>query len=321
MSKLRPITTTDKNDKGQVIIDWTQVSDNTIQYDTDDEEEAKRAEREQIEAERAEREKAKAKKAVQEAKERRVCKEEERWEAEHKHKAEAGKSDEASAGGISGEAGGEVKRVVMDPGCTHCTWAQVICKFLIDSNKKRVACMCCNQSKGKCQRLGDGKDAEAGPRAAPKADKGKKRKADDETPEHGPSKKKAKAIDKSPEVLDVNEDEAGGSRLRGPSAAVFLGLEDKLKHLINIAGLIANNLAGLFKAHETMAENPGRIANVLEAMLNKSYGFRLAVSPLDSGSSELDSDELHEEADWLKAHGKDKEEESSGEDETMTKAK
>ncbi|KIN96546.1 hypothetical protein M404DRAFT_33152 [Pisolithus tinctorius Marx 270] len=278
--------------------------------------ERKRAEREWIEAKRAEREKAKAEKAVWEAEERRVCEEEERQEAE----AEAGKSDEAGTGGASGEAGGEVKRVVMDPGCTHCTQVQVVCEFLVDSNKKRVACMCCNQSKGKCQWPGDGKDTEAGPRAALKADKGKKRKADNETPEPRPSRKKVKAVDELLEVLDINEDEASGSRPRGPSVAAFLGLEDKLEHLINVTGLITNNLVGLFKAHETVAENSGRIANVLEVMLDKSYSFGLVVSPSDLGSSELDSNELCKEANWLKAHGEDKEEESSGEDETMTEA-
>ncbi|KIN95013.1 hypothetical protein M404DRAFT_34531 [Pisolithus tinctorius Marx 270] len=186
------------------------------------------------------------------------------------------------------------------PSCTHCTWAQVICEFLVDSNKKQV-------------------DAEASPKAG-RVNKGKKQKANEETPEPGPSKKKLTAIAKPLEVLDVNEDEAGGSRLRGPSATAFLGLEDKLEHLIDVTGLIANNLVGLFEAHETMAENSGRIANVLEVMLNKSYSFGMAVSPSDSGSSELDSDKLCEEADWLKAHSEDKEEESGREDETMAEA-
>ncbi|KIO04355.1 hypothetical protein M404DRAFT_26205 [Pisolithus tinctorius Marx 270] len=321
MSESRLITTTDKNDKGQIIVDWTQVLDDAIQYDTDNEEEvmkAKSKERKRqkaAEQAQAEREKAEAEKAAWEAKETRVCKEEERWEAKRKHKAEASKSDEAGTGGTSGEAGGEVKRVVMDPSCTCCTWAQVVCEFLIDSNKKRVACMHCNQSKG-----GDGKDAEATPKAAPKADKGKKRKADDKTPEPRPSKKKAKAVDKPLGVLDINEGETSGSRPRGPSAAAFSGLEDKLERVNNVTGLIANNLVGLFKAHEAMAKNSGRITDVLEAMFDESYSFRMAVSPLDSGSSELDSHELREEADWLKAHGKDEEEESGGEDETMAKA-
>ncbi|KAI6033073.1 hypothetical protein F5J12DRAFT_887993 [Pisolithus orientalis] len=61
--------------------------------------EAERVEREKAKAERAERERAKAKKAVQEAEEERVCKEEERQEAKHKHKAEAMKGDEARASG------------------------------------------------------------------------------------------------------------------------------------------------------------------------------------------------------------------------------
>ncbi|KIO07421.1 hypothetical protein M404DRAFT_23936 [Pisolithus tinctorius Marx 270] len=343
MSESRLITTTDKNNEGQVVVDWTQVLDDAIRYDTDDEEEvmkakskerkrqkaaeqaqqeeqaqleAKRVEREWIEAERAEREKAKAEKAVWEAEERRVHEEEERQEAECKRKAKASKSDEACAGGASGEPRGEVKRVVMDPGCTHCTQAQVVCEFLVDSNKKRVACMCCNQSKGKCQWLGDGKDAEASPKAATKADKGKKRKADEESPEPRPSQKKW-AKSKLTEVLEIDEPKAGGSGERKAGAGGFLGLEDKLKRLIDIVGLIANNLAGLFEAHETMAENSSRIADALEAMLDESYSFGMAVSPSDSGSSELDSDKLREEAEWLKAHGKDEEEESKVEDESM----
>ncbi|KIO05559.1 hypothetical protein M404DRAFT_25278 [Pisolithus tinctorius Marx 270] len=325
MSESRPIVATDNNNEGCAIINWTQVPDNKIRYDTNDEEEvmkakseerkrckaaeqaqqeeqawleAERVAREQAEAKRAEREKAKAEKAAWEAEERRVCEEEERWEAKCKHKAKAGKSDEAGTGGISGEAGGEVKRVVMDPGCTHCTWVQVICEFLVDGNKKQ--------------------DAKASPKAGG-VNKGKKQKANKETPEPRPSKKKSKAIAKPLEVLDVNEDEASGSRLRGPSATAFLGLEDKLECLINIMGFITNNLAGLFEAHETMAENSGRITNALEAMLDESYSFRMAMSPLDSGSSELNSNKLHE-ADWLKAHSNDEEEESSREDETMAKA-
>ncbi|KIN94062.1 hypothetical protein M404DRAFT_35434 [Pisolithus tinctorius Marx 270] len=343
MSESRPITATDKNNEGRVVVDWTQVSDDAIRYDTDDKEEVmkakskerkrrkvaeqarqeeqarletKRVERERIEAERAEREKAKAEKAVQEAEERRVRKEEERWEAEHKCKAEAGKSDEAGAGGTSGEPGGEVKRVVMDPGCTHCTRAQVICEFLIDGNKKRVACVHCNQSKGKCRWPGDGKDAEAGPKATTKADKGKKRKADKESPEPRPSQKK-QAKSKLTEVLEIDEPETGGSGERKAIAGGFSGLEDKLERLIDVVGLITNNLAGLFKAHETVAENSGRITDTLEAMLDESYGFSMAVSPLDSGSSELNSEELHGEAEWLKAHSKDEEEESKVEDESV----
>ncbi|KIO07375.1 hypothetical protein M404DRAFT_23853 [Pisolithus tinctorius Marx 270] len=202
--------------------------------------------------------------------------------------------------------------------CTRCARAQVVCEFVIDSNKKRITCVQCNQSKGKCRWPGDGKDAEAGPKI--KADKGKKWKADEETPEPGPSKKKTKAVDKSLEVLDVDEGETGGSRPREPGVAVFSGLEDKLEHLIDVAGLIANNLAGLFEAHEAVAENSDRITDALEAMLDKSYGFGMAMSPSDSGSSELDSDELREEAEWLKAHGEDGEEETEGEDEAMAEA-
>ncbi|KIO01847.1 hypothetical protein M404DRAFT_28357 [Pisolithus tinctorius Marx 270] len=260
MSESRPITMTDKNDEGWAVVDWTQVSDDAIQYDTDDEEEVMKAKLK--ERKRAEREKAKVEKAASETKERRVHKEEERWEAKHKCKAKAGKSDEASAGG---EARGEVKRVVMDPSCTHCTQAQVICKFLIGGNKKRVACMCCNQSKGKCWWPGDGKDAEASPRAALKADKGKKRKANEEMPEPGPSQKK-QVKSRPTEVLEIDEPKASGSGVRKARAGGFSGLEDKLKQLIDVAGLIANNLAGLFKLQEAVVENSGCITDMLEAI-------------------------------------------------------
>ncbi|KIO00007.1 hypothetical protein M404DRAFT_29836 [Pisolithus tinctorius Marx 270] len=345
MSESRLISMTGNNEEGPALVDWTQVSDDAIQYDTNDEEEtmrakakerkrrkaaeqarreeqarleAERVERERIEAERAEREKAEAEKAAREAEERRAHEEEERWEAERKRRAEASKSDEAGAGGASGEPGGEVKRVVMDPSCTRCTRAQVVCEFLVDGNKKRVACMRCNQSKGKCRWPGDGKDAEAGPKAATKADKGKKRKADEESPEPGPSQKK-RAKSKPIEVLEIDEPEARGSGLREAGAERYSGLENKLERLIEAAGLIANNLASLFELHETAVKNSGRIADALEAMLDESYGFSMAVSPSDSGSSELDSEEMREEAEWLKAHGED-EEESEGEDESMAEA-
>ncbi|KIN96994.1 hypothetical protein M404DRAFT_32727 [Pisolithus tinctorius Marx 270] len=344
MSDSRPISATGNNDESRVVVDWTQVPDDAIRYDTDDEEEvmkakskerkrrkaaeqARREEQARLEAERVAREQAEAERIAWEAEEQRAREEEERRraeeekEAEHKRKAEAGKSSEAGAGG--NETGSEVKKVVMDPGCTCCARAHIVCKFVVDGNKKRVACVRCNQSKGKCRWPGDGKDAEAGPKATLKADKGKKRKADDETPEPGPSKKKAKAVEKPLEVLDVDEDEAGGSRPRGPGVTAFSGLEDKLERLIDVAGLIANNLAGLFEAHETVAENSGRIADALEAMLDESYGFGMAVSPSDSGSSELNSDELHEEADWLRAHGEEEEEsegKDEGEDKTMAEA-
>ncbi|KIO02893.1 hypothetical protein M404DRAFT_27501 [Pisolithus tinctorius Marx 270] len=126
-------------------------------------------------------------------------------------------------------------------------------------------------------------------------------------PEARPSKKK-QARSKSVEVLDINKPEAIGSRARKASA-VYLGLEEKLEQLINTVGMIANNLAGLFELQEAAA------------LLDKSYGFGMVVLPLDLGSSELNSDELHEEAEWLKAHGEDEEKESEGEDESMAKAK
>ncbi|KIO02635.1 hypothetical protein M404DRAFT_27846 [Pisolithus tinctorius Marx 270] len=337
MSDSRPIVAADNNNEGRVVVDWAQVPDNDTRYDTDDEEEvmrakakerkrrkaaeqARREEQARLEAERAEREKAEAKRAAREAEEERAHEEEEKRRAEEEKEAERKRKAEADKGD---EAGGEVKRVVMDPGCTRCSQAKVTCEFLVDGNKKRVACVRCNQSKGKCRWLGDGKDPEVGPRVVSKADKGKKRKADNGTPEPGPSKKKAKAVEKPLEVLDVDEDEAGGSRPRGPSATAFSGLEDKLERLIDVTGLIVNNLAGLFEAHETVAENSGRIADALEAMLDESYGFRMAVSPSDSGSSELNSDELREEADWLRAHGEEEEEsegKDEGEDETMAEA-
>ncbi|KIO02939.1 hypothetical protein M404DRAFT_27564 [Pisolithus tinctorius Marx 270] len=317
MSKSRPITMTDKNDEGWVVVDWTQVSDDAIRYDTDDEEEVmkakskerkrrKRVEREKIEAKRAEKEKAEAEKAVQEAEERRACEEEERQEAKHRCKA---------------EAGGEVKKVVMDPGCTHCTRAQVVCEFVIDGNKKHMACVHCNLSKGKCRWPRDGKDTEASPKAG-RTDEGKKRKAEDENTEARPSNQKwARTSARPTEVLDLDELKAGGSGMKEASVARYLGLENKLKRLIEAAGLIANNLASLFELHETMVKNLGCIANVLESILDESYSFGMAVSPLDSGSSELDSDELREEAKWLKNHSEDEEEESEGEDESMAEAK
>ncbi|KIO00536.1 hypothetical protein M404DRAFT_29459 [Pisolithus tinctorius Marx 270] len=240
------------------------------------------------------RERAEAERAEREAEEKKACEEEEKREAECKCKARAGKGDEA---GTSGEAGGEVKQVVMDPGCTHCACAQVVCEFVVDSNKKHIACVRCNQSKGKCQWPGDGKDTEASPKI--KADKGKKRKADEETPEPGPSQKKqAKTSVRPIEVLDLNETEASGS-----------GVKE--------ARLIANNLASLFELHKTTVENSGCIADALELLLDESYGYRMAVSPSDSGSSELDSDELRKEAEWLKNHGEDEEGEAEGEDEDM----
>ncbi|KIN99653.1 hypothetical protein M404DRAFT_30301 [Pisolithus tinctorius Marx 270] len=330
MSELRLISTTGNNDEGRVVVDWTQVLDNAIKYDTNNEEgtmrakakerkrhkvaeqawweeqaqlEAERVAREQAKAERAEREKAK--RIAWEAKEQRVRKDEERCKAEEEREAEA-----------SGSKASKVKKVVMDPGCMCCTWAQVICEFLMDGNKKQVACVHCNQSKGKCQWPGDRKDSEAGPRVISKANKGKKQKANDGTPEPGLSQRK-QAKSKPTEVLEIDEPEAGGSGVRKASTRGPLGLEEMLEWLIDVVGLIANNLVGLFELHETMAENLGHIADALESLLDESYGFGMAVSPLDSGSSELDSEELHEEAKWLKAHGEGEEEESEGEDESM----
>ncbi|KIO14772.1 hypothetical protein M404DRAFT_17627 [Pisolithus tinctorius Marx 270] len=305
MSESRPISMTGNDDKGRVVVNWTQVADDAIRYDTDDEEEVMKAkvkerkrrkaaeqaqqeEQARLEAERVAREQAEAERIVREAKEQRAHKEEEKCraeeekEAERKHKAEADKGDEAR---------GEVRKVVMDPGCTRCSRAKVTCEFLVDGNKKRVACVQCNLSKGKCQWPGDGKDAEAGPKA--KANKGKKWKANEETPEPGPSQKK-QAKSRPTQTLEIDEPEAGGSGLREA------GTES------------------LFELHETVVENSGRIADALESLLDESYSFSMAVSPSDSGSSELDSKEMHKEAEWLKAHGKD-EEESKGEDEAMAK--
>ncbi|KIN95270.1 hypothetical protein M404DRAFT_34254 [Pisolithus tinctorius Marx 270] len=341
MSDSRPIDAAN-NSEGRVVVDWAQVPDDNIRYDTDDEEEvmrakvkerkrqkaaeqarreeqarleAERAAREQAEAERAARERAEAERIEREAEEKKAREEEEKREAERKRKAATGKGDEA---GASGEAGGEVKRVVMDPGCTRCARAQVVCEFVVDGNKKRVACVRCNQSKDKCRWPGDGKDAEAGPKV--KADKGKKQKADDETPEPGPSQKKW-AKSKVVEVLEIDEPEAGGSGLREAGAERYSGLENKLERLIEAAGLIANNLASLFELHETAVENSGRIADALEAIIDESYGFRVAVTPSDTGSSELDSDELREEAAWLQAEAEGEgDEEAEGEDDSMAEA-
>ncbi|KIO13202.1 hypothetical protein M404DRAFT_18692 [Pisolithus tinctorius Marx 270] len=323
MSELRPISMTGNDNEGQVVVDWTQVADDTIRYDTDDKEEVMKVkakerkrrkaaeqawqeEQARLEAERVAREQAEAKRIVWEAEEQRAHEEEEKHRAEEekeakwKCKAEANKGD---------EAGGEVRKVVMDPRCTCCSQAKVACEFLVDGNKKRVACVRCNLSKGKCQWLGDRKDAEAGPKV----------KADKETPEPGLSQKK-RAKSRPTEVLEIDKPEAGGSRVRKASAGGPSGLEEKLEQLIDVAGLIANNLAGLFELHETVAENSGHIADVLESLLDESYSFGMAVSPLDSGSSELNSNELHEEADWLRTHGEDKEEEAGGEDEPMAEA-
>ncbi|KIO03852.1 hypothetical protein M404DRAFT_26827 [Pisolithus tinctorius Marx 270] len=338
MSDSRPIAATDNDDEGRVVVDWTQLPDDDIRYDTDDKEEVMKAkakerkrrkaaeqarweEQARLEAERAAREKAEAKRIAREAEEQRVREEEERRraeeekEAERKRKAEPGKSSEAGAGG--NETGSEVKKVVMDPGCTRCARAHIVCKFAMDGNKKRVACVRCNQSKGKCRWPGDGKDAEAGPKAV----KGKKRKVDEENAEAGPSnQKRAKTSTRPTEILDLDKSEAGGSRPREAGADKYSGLEDKLERLIEAMGLIANNLASLFELHETAVENSGRIADALELILDESYGFGMAVSPSDSGSSELDSDELCKEAEWLKNHGEDEEEESEGEDESMAEA-
>ncbi|KIO10974.1 hypothetical protein M404DRAFT_21189 [Pisolithus tinctorius Marx 270] len=311
MSNSRLIVAADNNDKGWVIIDWTQMPDDNIRYDTDNEEEvmkvkakerkrqkaaeqARREEQAQLEAERAEREKAEAERAAQEVEERRAREEEERWEAECRRKAEASKGD---------ETGGEVKKVVMDPSCTRCARAHIVCEFVVDGNKKRVACVRCNQSKGKCRWPGDGKDAEAGPKAV----KGKKRKVDEENAKARPSsQKRAKTSTRPTEILDLNESEAGRSRPREAGADKYLGLEGKLD---------------LFELHETAVENLGCIANALESILDESYSFGMAVSPLDSCSSELDSEELREEAEWLRTHGEDKEEETEGEDEAMAEGK
>ncbi|KIO04697.1 hypothetical protein M404DRAFT_26176 [Pisolithus tinctorius Marx 270] len=78
MSDSRLIAAADNNNEGQVVVDWAQVPDNDIRYDTNDKEEAKRVVREKAEAKRAERERAEAKKAVWEAEEKRVHEEEAR---------------------------------------------------------------------------------------------------------------------------------------------------------------------------------------------------------------------------------------------------
>ncbi|KIO10891.1 hypothetical protein M404DRAFT_21087 [Pisolithus tinctorius Marx 270] len=333
MSNSRPITLTNNNSKGWVVVDWTQVLDDTIRYDTDNEEEvmkaklkerkiqkaaeqawweeqawleAERVEREKAEAEKAERERAKAMRVVWEAEGRRAHEEEEKCKAEHKCKAEAGKGSEAGASG--GDAVGEAKRVVMDHSCTCCSWAKAVCEFLMDDNKKWVACMHCNQSKGKCRWPRDGKDVKAGLKAKGKVNKGKKWKVDEENAEAGPSRQKqVKMSMKLTKVLDLDEPKAGRSGLKEAGMDRYLGLEDKLEHLIDIMGLIANNLAGLFELQEAAS------------ILNESYGFRVAVTPSDLGSSKLDAEELHKEVEWLQSKGV--EEEAKGGDEPMAKAK
>ncbi|KIO00518.1 hypothetical protein M404DRAFT_29429 [Pisolithus tinctorius Marx 270] len=294
MSASRPITTTNDNSEGQVVIDWTQVSQDTIKYNTDDEEETMRAKAKERKRQKAAEQACQEEQAWLEAErsgrgprpereaEEKKAYNEERWEAE------TSKGDEAGTGGTGGEAGGEVKWVVMDPVCTCCAWAKVVCEFLVDGNKKSVACMCCNLSKGK--------DAKASPKAR-RVNKGKKWKADEENAEARPSKQKwAKMSARPTKVLDLDEPEASRSRLRETGADKYLGLEDKLRCLIDMVGLIANNLASLFKLHETAVENSGCITDALKSLLDKSYSFRMAVSPSDLGSSELDSKELHKEA-------------------------
>ncbi|KIO02721.1 hypothetical protein M404DRAFT_27633 [Pisolithus tinctorius Marx 270] len=316
MSESRLTTMIDNNNKGQVVINWTQVSDDAIRYETDDEEEMMRAKAK--ERKRVAREQAEAKRIAWEAEEERACEEEERCkaeeerEAEQRHKAKEG--DEARAS--SSEAAG-VKKVVMDPSCTCCAWAKTICEFAVDGNKKCIACVHCNLSKGKCCWPRDGKDNEASPKV--KANKGKKRKPDDEMPEPRPSQKK-RAKSKAVEVLEIDEHKTGRSGAGKAGAAMSSGLEEKLERLIDTAGMIANNLAGLFELQEATVENSGHIADALKLLLNESYGYGMAVSPSDSGSSELNSDEMCEEAKWLKTHSKDKEEETKGEDEAMAEA-
>ncbi|KIN93912.1 hypothetical protein M404DRAFT_35607 [Pisolithus tinctorius Marx 270] len=141
--------------------------------------------------------------------------------------------------------------------CTHCAQAKVVCGFLVDGNKK------------------DKEDAEVSPKASGKVDKGKKQKIDEENAKAGPSKKKW-AKSKLIEVLDINKYKVAEGRLREAG----------------MGGLIANNLASLYELHKTMIMNSGQIADHLEAILNESYGFGMAVTPSDSGSSELDADEL-----------------------------
>ncbi|KIN98413.1 hypothetical protein M404DRAFT_31417 [Pisolithus tinctorius Marx 270] len=89
MSDSRPIDTANNNNKGRVIVDWAQVPDDDIRYDTDNEEEVMRAKEEQaqLEAKRAEREKAEAKRAAWEAEEERVRKEGEKHRAEEEKEA------------------------------------------------------------------------------------------------------------------------------------------------------------------------------------------------------------------------------------------
>ncbi|KIO11700.1 hypothetical protein M404DRAFT_20319 [Pisolithus tinctorius Marx 270] len=191
----------------------------------------------------------------------------------------------------------------MDPGCTRCAWAQTVCEFIVDGNKKRIACMRCNLSKGKCRWPGDGKDTEA----SPKAVKGKKRKVKENAEARPSTQKWVKTSARPIKVLDLDETEASRSGVKEASTARYSGLEGKLKRLIEAMGLIANNLASLFELHKTVVKNSGCIADALEAIIDESFGFGVAVTPLDLGSSELDLDELHEE-------------EAEGEDNPMAEA-
>ncbi|KIN95495.1 hypothetical protein M404DRAFT_34124 [Pisolithus tinctorius Marx 270] len=103
MSNSRTTTMTNNNE-GQIFIDWTQVSDKAIKYDTNDKEETMKA---KAKERKQETEWAEAERVKWEAKEKKACKEEE--------KCKAKKGGEARAGDSSSEASGEVRKMVMDP--------------------------------------------------------------------------------------------------------------------------------------------------------------------------------------------------------------
>ncbi|KIO10106.1 hypothetical protein M404DRAFT_21781 [Pisolithus tinctorius Marx 270] len=167
MSDLRPTMMTDNISEGQIIVNWTQVLDDAIKYDTDNKEEM-----------------MKVKRTEWEAKERRVHEEEE------KHKAKAG---------AGGSEAGEVKKEVMDPGLSvSFSWMAI--------RSVLPACDAINQKALKCQWPRDGKDAKASLKAIMKADKGKKQKANEENTEAGPSKKWVTASVKLIKVLDLCKD-------------------------------------------------------------------------------------------------------------------
>ncbi|KIN93234.1 hypothetical protein M404DRAFT_36272 [Pisolithus tinctorius Marx 270] len=118
----------------------------------------------------------------------------------------------------------------------------------------------------------DGKDVEAGLNTSVKVDKGKKRKVDEGAPEAKPSKKRQMKASMNPTgVLEIDEPKVikGKPREAGDGNST---LREQFKCLIAIANAITNNMAGLFNLQEVIVANSGQVADVLEAIINKSCG-------------------------------------------------